>query len=112
MTYVVNTVLAPAVGLSLNAKVAAEAEKVMLSSLSYIEDIWLNGDGHFLLGGLKPSIADLSLVCEIMQLEVTRFMGLTLRIMWRNKINKMKNKCCRLYACVVFFFSHARPLGL
>ncbi|KAF7810269.1 glutathione S-transferase T1-like [Senna tora] len=70
VTYVINTVLAPAVGRPLNPKAAAEAEKVLLSSLSKIENIWLNGDGGFLLGGFQPSIADLSLVCELMQLEV------------------------------------------
>ncbi|KAI4326969.1 hypothetical protein L6164_019478 [Bauhinia variegata] len=70
VTYVVNTVLAPAVGLRLNPKAAAEADKVLSSSLSKIEDFWLNEDGPFLLGGSQPSIADLSLVCEIMQLEV------------------------------------------
>ena len=42
----------------------------MLSSLSKIESVWLKGNGKFLLGSSQPSIADLSLVCEIMQLEV------------------------------------------
>ncbi|CAN6579155.1 unnamed protein product [Malus baccata var. baccata] len=49
---------------------AAEAEKLLSSSLSKIESIWLQGNGKFLVGGLKPSIADLSMVCEIMQLEL------------------------------------------
>ncbi|XP_061373753.1 glutathione S-transferase T1-like [Gastrolobium bilobum] len=70
MGYVVNTVLGPALGLPLNHKAAAEAEKVLLSSLSKLENIWLNGDARFLLGGSQPSIADLSLVCELMQLEI------------------------------------------
>lgn len=35
-----------------------------------IESVWLKGKGRFLLGSFQPSIADLSLVCEIMQLEV------------------------------------------
>lgn len=73
MNYVVNTVLGPALGRPLNPNAAAEAEKVLLSSLSKLEDLWLNGDGRFLLGGFQPSIADLSLVCELMQLEVTRY---------------------------------------
>ncbi|XP_065858255.1 glutathione S-transferase T1-like [Euphorbia lathyris] len=68
--YVLNTVLAPALGLPLNPQAAAEAEKVLTSSLSKIESFWLKGRGRFLLGGNQPSIADLSLVCEIMQLEV------------------------------------------
>ena len=42
----------------------------MLPSLSKIESVWLKGNGKFLLGSSQPSIADLSLVCEIMQLEV------------------------------------------
>jgi len=69
--YVINTVLGPATGRPLNPKAAAEAEEVLFSSLSNLEDIWLNGDGRFLLGGSQPSIADLSMVCELMQLEVT-----------------------------------------
>ncbi|XP_014507473.1 glutathione S-transferase T1 [Vigna radiata var. radiata] len=70
VNYVVNTVLGPATGRPLNPKAAAEAEKVLFSSLSKLEDIWLKGDGRFLLGGSQPSIADLSMVCELMQLEV------------------------------------------
>ncbi|PON62849.1 S-crystallin [Parasponia andersonii] len=68
--YVLNTVLGPALGIRPNPQAAAEAEKLLSSSLSKIESIWLKGNGRFLLGGLQPSIADLSLVCEIMQLEV------------------------------------------
>ncbi|GAV57943.1 GST_N domain-containing protein [Cephalotus follicularis] len=69
-TFVVNTALAPALGLQRNPQAAAEAEKHLSSSLSKIESFWLKGSGHFLLGSNQPSIADLSLVCEIMQLEV------------------------------------------
>lgn len=69
-TFVQNTILAPAAGLSLNHQAASEAEKVVLSSLSLIESIWLKGNARFLLGNLQPSIADLSLVCEIMQFEI------------------------------------------
>ncbi|KAJ6714479.1 GLUTATHIONE S-TRANSFERASE T1-RELATED [Salix viminalis] len=68
--YVKNTTLAPALGLPLDPQAAAEAEKVLFSSLSNIESVWLKGSGRFLLGGNQPSIADLSLVCELMQLEV------------------------------------------
>ena len=73
MNYARKTVLAPILGLQLDPKGAAEAEKVLLSSLSKLEDIWLNGDGRFLCDGFQPSIADLSMVCELMQLEVTRY---------------------------------------
>ncbi|XP_077223293.1 glutathione S-transferase THETA 1 [Tasmannia lanceolata] len=69
-SFVLNTVLAPALGLPLNPQAAAEAEKVLTSSLSKIESIWLKGNGKFLLGSHQPSIADLSLICEIMQLKL------------------------------------------
>ena len=68
--FVLNTVLAPFLGLPPNPQAAAEAEKLLSKSLSKIESFWLKGSGRFLLGGNQPSIADLSLVCEIMQLEV------------------------------------------
>nr|ACC93946.1 glutathione S-transferase [Panax ginseng] len=67
---VLNSRLAPVFGLPLNLQAAAEAEKVLTRSLAMIESIWLEGKGRFLLGSFKPSIADLSLVCEIMQLEL------------------------------------------
>ncbi|KAK4797226.1 hypothetical protein SAY86_029552 [Trapa natans] len=79
--YVLNSTLAPAFGLSLNPEAATKAAEVLSSSLSTIESIWLKGKGRFLLGGFQPTIADLSLVCEIMQLEVLdekdrdRFLG-------------------------------------
>ncbi|KAA8522393.1 hypothetical protein F0562_013246 [Nyssa sinensis] len=69
-SFVLNTALAPALGLPLNPQAAAEAEKVLSASLAKIESFWLKGNGRFLLGSFQPSIADLSLVCEIMQLEV------------------------------------------
>ncbi|KAL5672686.1 hypothetical protein ACJX0J_016992, partial [Zea mays] len=46
-----------------------QAEKLVMQSLGVIESVWLKGDAKFLLGSPQPSIADLSLVCEIMQLE-------------------------------------------
>ncbi|XP_043690348.1 glutathione S-transferase T1-like [Telopea speciosissima] len=79
-TYVQSTVLGPALG-RLNPQAAAEAEKILVASLSSIETIWLKENGKYLLGNSQPSIADLSLVCEIMQLEVLnekdikRFLG-------------------------------------
>ncbi|KAF5734820.1 putative glutathione-s-transferase theta gst [Tripterygium wilfordii] len=68
--FVLHTVLAPVLGLPPNPQAAAEAENILTKSLSTIENIWLKGSGKFLLGSNQPSIADLSLVCEIMQLEV------------------------------------------
>ncbi|KDP36315.1 hypothetical protein JCGZ_09530 [Jatropha curcas] len=70
LTYVVNTAMAPALGLPLNPRAAAKGEKILFSSLSKIESFWLKGSGRFLVGSNQPSIADLSLVCEIMQLEL------------------------------------------
>lgn len=70
MRYVLFTTLGPALGKPLNFEAAAKAEKILDSSLSKIESVWLKGSGKFLLGSHQPSIADLSLVCEIMQLEV------------------------------------------
>ncbi|KAG6577187.1 Glutathione S-transferase T1, partial [Cucurbita argyrosperma subsp. sororia] len=68
--FVFSTVLAPLFGRPQNSQAAAEAEVLLSKSLSKIESFWLKGNGKFLVGGLKPSIADLSLVCEIMQLEL------------------------------------------
>ncbi|XP_022931512.1 glutathione S-transferase T1-like [Cucurbita moschata] len=68
--FVFYTVLAPLFGRPQNSQAAAEAEVLLSKSLSKIESFWLKGNGKFLVGGLKPSIADLSLVCEIMQLEL------------------------------------------
>ncbi|KAG6600558.1 Glutathione S-transferase T1, partial [Cucurbita argyrosperma subsp. sororia] len=67
---VFNTVLAPLFGRTPDPQVASEAEMLLFKSLSKIESVWLKGNGKFLLGGFKPSIADLSLVCEITQLQL------------------------------------------
>ncbi|XP_038687478.1 glutathione S-transferase T1-like [Tripterygium wilfordii] len=68
---VLQTKLAPLIGQPLNPAAAAKAEKLLISALSKVESIWLDGNnGGFLLGNDQPSIADLSLVCEIMELEV------------------------------------------
>ncbi|KAL5537894.1 hypothetical protein UlMin_042334 [Ulmus minor] len=68
--YIYNTVLAPVFGVPTNPQAAAQADKLLAASLSQIESLWLKGDGTFLHGAAQPSIADLSLVCEIMQLEL------------------------------------------
>ncbi|TMW87327.1 glutathione S-transferase T1-like [Solanum pennellii] len=67
--YVFNTILAPAFGLPLNPQAAAEGKNLLSASLATIDTYWLQKDGSFLLGNSQPSLADLSLVCEIMQLE-------------------------------------------
>ncbi|KAL6502305.1 Glutathione S-transferase theta-1 [Orobanche hederae] len=68
--YAFNDSIAVAFGLPLNPKAAAEGEKLLSASLATIGTYWLEEDKPFLLGNSEPSIADLSLVCEIMQLEV------------------------------------------
>ncbi|KAI3453701.1 hypothetical protein Pfo_010364 [Paulownia fortunei] len=68
--YLFNTSIALAFGLPLDPKAADEGEKLLSASLATIESYWLEGDGPFLLGNSQPSIADLALVCEIMQLEI------------------------------------------
>ncbi|XP_068640459.1 glutathione S-transferase T1 [Aristolochia californica] len=67
---ILNSLLAPALGLPLNPEAASEAKKILKQSLSQLESFWLKGNGKFLLGNLRPSIADLSLVCELKQLEL------------------------------------------
>ncbi|KAL3818070.1 hypothetical protein ACJIZ3_003975 [Penstemon smallii] len=67
--YIFNTIIALAFGLPLNPNAAAEGEKLLSASLATIESFWLE-DGPFLLGNSQPSIADLALVCEVMQIEV------------------------------------------
>lgn len=69
-TFVYYTALAPFLGLRRRPEATKHAEKVLMQSLARIESVWLKGDAKFLLGSPQPSIADLSLVCEIMQLEV------------------------------------------
>lgn len=69
-TYVFNSVLAPAFGLPNNSEAAAGAEKIMVASLASLESFWLKESGPFLLGNSQPSIADITLLCEIMQLQV------------------------------------------
>ncbi|KAL0297626.1 UNVERIFIED_CONTAM: Glutathione S-transferase T1, partial [Sesamum radiatum] len=68
--YHFNTGIALAYGLPLDPKAAAEGEKLLSASLATIESLWLEDDRPFLLGNSQPSIADISLVCEIIQLEI------------------------------------------
>ncbi|MCO5591205.1 hypothetical protein L7F22_045186 [Adiantum nelumboides] len=67
---VMNRVIAPALGHALDAHAAAEAESLLKASLKSMETLWLMEKGSFLTGSLQPSIADLSLACEVMQLQV------------------------------------------
>ena len=66
-----NTVLAPFLGKKPNLEAAAEYELKLGEAFSTIETLWLKDDSKFLLGNVQPSVADLSLVCETMQLHVS-----------------------------------------
>lgn len=94
-TLVMHTALAPFLGLTTSHEAVKQAEKLVMQSLGVIESVWLKGDAKFLLGSPQPSIADLSLVCEIMQLEILgdevrdRFLGAHERILvWMDKVKK------------------------
>lgn len=71
--YLLNSTFAPAFGLPFNPEAAAEGLKLLSASLNRIDSFWLQGNGNFLLGNTQPSIADLSLICEIMELQVWNF---------------------------------------
>ncbi|KAG2544297.1 hypothetical protein PVAP13_9KG024090 [Panicum virgatum] len=73
-TLVMHTALAPFLGLATSPDAVKQAEKLLMQSLGRIESVWLKDDAKFLLGSPQPSIADLSLVCEIMQLEILIWM--------------------------------------
>ncbi|KAL3645694.1 Glutathione S-transferase theta-1 [Castilleja foliolosa] len=68
--YIFNSGVAIAFGLPMDPKAADQGKKLLLASLEMIESYWLQKDGPFLLGNTQPSIADLALACEVMQLEV------------------------------------------
>ncbi|XP_052209705.1 glutathione S-transferase T1-like [Diospyros lotus] len=65
-----STALARPLGREPNPQVAAQAESILPAAFEMFETFWLEGDAPFLLGNTQPSIADLNLVCEIMQLEL------------------------------------------
>ncbi|RLN39135.1 glutathione S-transferase T1 [Panicum miliaceum] len=94
-TLVMHTALAPFLGLTTSPDAVKQAEKLLMQSLGRIESVWLKGDAKFLLGSPQPSIADLSLVCEIMQLEILgddvrdRFLGPHEKILiWMDNVKK------------------------
>ncbi|KAH7314849.1 hypothetical protein KP509_21G023800 [Ceratopteris richardii] len=66
---IVNRVIGPALGRPLDEKAAAECEALLKASVKKIDALWLNESGPFLTGSPEPSIADLSLACELMQVE-------------------------------------------
>ncbi|KAH7314854.1 hypothetical protein KP509_21G024000 [Ceratopteris richardii] len=65
----INRVAAPLLGRPLDEKTAAESEVLLKASIKRIDTLWLNKEGSFLTGNEQPSIADLSLACELMQVE-------------------------------------------
>jgi glutathione S-transferase len=69
MTLVFHTVIAPILGVKADPRAAAEGLAILQQSLDVMETVWLQPGYPFLAGGRQPSIADLSLVCEIMQLQ-------------------------------------------
>ncbi|KAJ0480073.1 putative glutathione transferase [Helianthus annuus] len=66
---IVNNVLLPLNGVPSNPQLAKEAEKTLEKALTILETFWLK-DGPFLAGRSQPSIADLNLVSEVMELEL------------------------------------------
>lgn len=97
-TLIMNTALAPFLGLTPSPEAAKQAEKLLVQSLERIESVWLKGDTKYLLGSPQPSIADLCLVCEIMQLEILgddirdRFLGSHEKILtWIHNVKKATN---------------------
>ncbi|XP_076897566.1 glutathione S-transferase T1-like [Bidens hawaiensis] len=66
---IVNNVFFPLNGLPYNAQAAEEAEKTLEKALTVLETYWLK-DGPFLVGRSQPSIADLNLVSEVMELQL------------------------------------------
>ncbi|KAJ4785417.1 Glutathione S-transferase [Rhynchospora pubera] len=69
LTYIFNTTLGSIVGARPNAEIAQKGKKILCSSLAKIENLWLKDGLKFLLGNSQPSIADLSLSCQVMQLQ-------------------------------------------
>ncbi|CAI9288887.1 unnamed protein product [Lactuca saligna] len=63
------SILTPLHGMRSHPQIITQAEEILLRSLSKIENVWLK-DGSFLGGSSQPSIADLSLACEVMQLQL------------------------------------------
>ena len=49
-----------------------ESEDMLHTSLKVIQKIWITGQSKFMFGD-EPSIADLSLACELTQLEGIQF---------------------------------------
>ncbi|KAJ0818498.1 putative glutathione transferase [Helianthus annuus] len=66
---ILNNVVLSQNGLPSNPQAAEEAEKTIEKALTVLEIFWLK-NGPFLVGRSQPSIADLNLVSEVMELEL------------------------------------------
>jgi len=60
------------------AMAAEAANSLQTCAFDEVESIFLQHDGKFLQGAEEVSLADLSLACEIKQLEVQKFLNLLL----------------------------------
>ncbi|GBG72629.1 hypothetical protein CBR_g12203 [Chara braunii] len=67
---VLSKVLGPIYGISVPDKTEKYSREILKKSLGLLEDYWLNGPGRFIAGECAPTIADLSLVCELKQLDL------------------------------------------
>jgi hypothetical protein len=68
---VFNGFLAANRGLTPDLHVFKKGRQTLKTALRDLENVWLRDPGPFVVGRSKPSIADLSIVCELMQLEVS-----------------------------------------
>lgn len=72
VTLLLTRIGAPMLGGKEDPRAAAEGLSILKQSLEVMETVWLQEGYPFLAGCRQPSIADLSLICEIMQLQVRR----------------------------------------
>ncbi|GAQ79375.1 glutathione transferase [Klebsormidium nitens] len=70
METVFNAFLAANRGLTPDLHILKKGRQTLKNALRDLEKVWLRDPGPFVLGRSEPSIADLSIVCELMQLEV------------------------------------------
>lgn len=71
METVFNGFLAANRGLTPDLHILKKGRQTLKTALRDLENVWLRDPGPFVIGRSKPTIADLSIVCELMQLEVS-----------------------------------------
>ncbi|KJE95201.1 glutathione S-transferase domain-containing protein [Capsaspora owczarzaki ATCC 30864] len=64
--------MAPRFGIQIDEKSSAESFKTFQFALKQLDTNFLQSN-RFIIGGDKPSIADISAVCELIQLQMVRF---------------------------------------